>query len=423
MTVMTQQTASDPRPAPAPEAAAPEVDLGSVNLFDPALHADGDPHRIWAHMRRAAPLHRQTLPDGRGFASVTRYQDVRRVLSDSRAFTSERGSLLDQLGHGDEAAGQMMVSTDPPDHAALRRPLQHALQRTALEAARPRIRAAARAVLAPAAAGEPFDLVTSALDFPMMFTGALMGIPERDWPDLVRWTSMAASPEDPGFKVGSRHATLAIAHHELFSYFTEQTAARPDGSGDLLDLLAGLGTRAKTVYNCYSLLLGANATTPHAFTGTVLALLEHPDQLAEARRHPELVPSLVEEGLRWTSPASSFLRHAVEDVELEGGLLRKGEAVAAWVGSANRDETVFADAARFDLRRTKNRHITFGVGAHYCLGAILARLALNELLTELLGRLEHIEPAGPVRRLRSNFIAGLGSMPVAMTLRPPGPAA
>jgi cytochrome P450 len=395
-----------------------DVDLSTVDLFDAGLYADGDPHSIWAVMRDSAPLHRQVLRDGRAFASVTRYRDASRVLGNAREFTSERGSLLCQLGQGDASAGQMLVSSDPPRHRELRRPLQRAMAPRALDAARDGIRAAVRAVLEPGIGGEPFDLASAALDFPMRFTGALMGFPEPDWADLVRWTTMAAAPDDPAVKVGSGAATLAIAHHELFSYFARQSKARPNGSGDLLDVLSTMDTDAETVYNCYSLLLGANATTPHALTGTLLALMAHPDQFAMARRDPTLVPSLVEEGLRWTSPANSFLRHAVVDAELDGGEVRAGEAVAVWVGSANRDATVFDDPFRFDIKRTRNPHLTFGFGPHYCLGAHLARMALRALFGELLNRVDAVEPAGPIQHTRSNFVAGISSMPIRMVVQP-----
>ncbi|HKN57015.1 MAG TPA: cytochrome P450 [Amycolatopsis sp.] len=397
-----------------------DVELSTVDLFDTGLYADGDPHPVWTTMRETAPLHRQTLKDGRSFASVTRYADACKVLGDSKAFTSERGSLLEQLGRGDAAAGQMLVSTDAPRHTALRRPLQKAMTPRALAASADRVRLAARRVLEPGLGGGSFDLAKSAFEFPMTFTGALMGLPEADWPDLVRWTSMAAAPEDPAFRIGSRGATLAIAHHELFSYFAVQAKERPLGDGSLLDLLSTMDadgaplTEAEIVYNCYSLLLGANATTPHAFTGTVLALLAHPDQAEAARQNPSLVQPLVEEGLRWTSPANSFLRHAVDDIELSGGLVNAGEAVAVWVGSANRDPDVFEDPFRFDIERTPNRHIAFGFGPHYCLGAHLARMALRALFAEFL-RLRSIELAGDVRHTRSNFVAGISSMPVRIT--------
>jgi cytochrome P450 len=227
---------------------------------------------------------------------------------------------------------------------------------------------------------------------------------------------MAAAPADRGLCVRNPAATLAIAHHGLFEYFAGQVRRRTAGSGDdliglLMSMLAG-GERLRpeeVIYNCYSLLLGANATTPHVAAGTVLALIEHPQSDVRARGS---VPDLVEEGLRWTSPANSFLRYARRDVELSGGLVRSGEAVAVWVGAANHDATVFPRPYDFDPGRQNNRHIAFGYGPHYCLGAPLARMTLRIFFAELFRMFGRIELGGPVRHLASNFIAGITHLPV-----------
>ena len=207
-------------------------------------------------MRARHPLHRQTLPDGRTFLSVTRHADACRVLGDHRAFTSERGSLLQQLDRGDAAAGKMLVSTDPPRHAELRAPLAGPLSAKALAPREPEIRAAVRRILRPALEAGTWDLAAVAGELPMAIAGTLMGIPPQDWPQLSRWTAMAAAPSDPTLCVRNPAATLAIAHHGLFEYFT----GRLDGRGDdLIGVLRTAGRSAEeVVYNCYSLLLGAN---------------------------------------------------------------------------------------------------------------------------------------------------------------------
>lgn len=408
----------EPEPGP--------VDLDEVDLFDARFYADGDPHPVWTTMRAHAPLHRQVLPDGRAFWSVTRYRDACRVLGNHREFTSERGSLLIQLGQHDAASGRMLVATDPPRHLELRRPLNAMFTGQALAASEHRIRAAARSVLEPARHGGAWDLAKQATMLPMAVAGALMDLPERDWADLVEWTAMAAAPDDPGHRLASTGATLVIAHHRLFEYFSERVAERAGtgtGADDAIRLLMTMragGDRLsheEIVVNCYSLLLGANATTPHTLAGTVLALIEHPDQFRAVRADRRRVPALVEEGLRWTSPATSFLRYAREDVELSGGVVPAGDAVAVWVGSANRDEDVFTEPQRFDLGRTDNRHIAFGFGPHYCLGAAVARLTLRLFFEEVLELIEEFELAGEPRHLASNFVAGLASMPVRARLR------
>ncbi|MFI9782960.1 cytochrome P450 [Kitasatospora sp. NPDC051984] len=410
------------------------VDPSQVDLFDPEFHAGGDPHTVWAAMRERAPLHLSRLPDGRSFHSVTRYHDACQVLGNHREFTSERGSLLNQLGHGDAAAGKMLVATDPPRHSELRRPLNRMFTGRGLARSEHRIRAAVRALLARALDGErapdgersldgePFDLAREATMLPMAIAGALMDLPEPDWADLVQWTGMAAAPQDPVFMIRNSHATLAIAHHRLFEYFEQQYEARKGTEGDdafrlLMTMRDGELTREEVVVNCYSLLLGANATTPHTVAGTVLALIERPEQFRAVRENPDLIPGLVEEGLRWTSPASSFLRYATEDVELSGGTVPKGGAVAVWVGSANRDADVFPDPYRFDVTRQENRHIAFGYGAHYCLGATVARLTLRIFFEEVLDTVEEFTLAGEPRHLTSNFVAGLTGLPVLARAR------
>ncbi|MFH7334830.1 cytochrome P450 [Streptomyces sp. KHY 26] len=397
------------------------TDPAAADLFDPEFHASGDPHAVWAHLREHAPLHRQVLPDGRRFWSVTRYDDVCRVLGDHREFTSERGSVLTQLGHDDVSSGKMLVSTDPPRHGLLRRPLNRRLTARALADWEGRIRRAVTEFLSPALGGGVWDVAGRAYRLPMTVAGALMGVPEEDWDDLVRWTAMAAAPDDAEFSVGSGAATLAVAHHQTFDYFASQVRARrraepaEDLIGHLMSMSAGDAplTDEEVIYNCYSILLGANATTPHTVSGTLLALSEHPDQLRKAAGDPAaVVPTLVEEGLRWTSPASSFLRYAVTDTELAGSRVAAGDAVAAWIGSANRDERVFTDPYRFDVLREDNRHLAFGHGPHYCLGAPLARITFRILFDEFFRVFRSVETAGPARHLRSVFIAGLTHLPV-----------
>jgi cytochrome P450 len=344
------------------------------------------------------------------------------VLGDHRGFTSQRGSLLHQLGRGDAAAGLMLVSTDPPRHSELRAPLNGVFSVRALGAREEGIREAVRRILRPALDAGVWDVAERAAELPMAVAGALLGLPEQDWPRLSRWTAMAASPAEPALCVRTPAATLAIAHHALFEYFAEQIRHRTaaDRGDDLIAFLMNMragGERLRDeelIYNCYSLLLGANATTPHAAAGTVLALIERPADLARARA---ALPGLVEEGLRWTSPANSFLRYAVDDVELSGGPVRRGEAVAVWIGAANRDEDVFPAPYRFDPTRPENRHIAFGHGPHYCLGAALARTTLRIFFDELLGSVERIELGGPVQHLASHFIAGVTHLPVRTTKR------
>jgi cytochrome P450 len=404
-----------------------DVDLDSVDLFDLDLYSTGDPHPIWDVMRERAPVHHQVLPDGREFWSVTRYEDVRRVLGDHREFTSERGTVPTHLGTDDAAAGVLMTSTDPPRHTEVRRPLNAKLTARAVRSWEDKIRATVRRFLEPALDGGTFDLAEQALLLPALVTGPLLGIPEKDWAELVQLTAMVTAPSDPHFLVGSEAATLAISHHELLNYVRDwATTRRADGGEDdsLLHHLMSVRPGGEPLsdeeiaLDGYSILLGANVTTPHTVSGTVQALVERPEQFAKAQADPTLIPNLVEEGLRWTSAACNFMRYAVDDVQIGGGTIPARGAVVAWIGSANRDASVFPDPHTFDITRDgAKRHGAFGFGPHFCIGAPLARMTLRIFFEELLEEFASIELAGEPEHLRSYFIAGMTHMPIAAQKR------
>ncbi|WP_030565058.1 cytochrome P450 [Streptomyces aureocirculatus] len=402
------------------------VDLDHVDLFDPELFALGDPHAIWDVMRAEAPLHHQTLPDGRTFWSVTRYEDVCRVLGDHRVFTSERGTVVTQLGQDDIAAGMLMTSTDPPRHTEVRRSISGRLTARAVASWEERIRRAVVGFLEPALDGGRWDLAEGAWRLPMIVAGALLGIPERDWDELVRLTAMVTAPTDPEFRIGAEHATLTIAHHEIFEYLNAHIRQRRAAGGEaetlfdhLMAVRAGGAplTDEEIAYDAYSLLLGANATTPHTLSGTVLTLIERPEQFDKVQADPSLTPALVEEGLRWTSAACNFMRYATADTDVAGGTVRAGDAVVAWIGSANRDEAQFAAPHQFDVVRAENRHVAFGFGPHYCIGAPLARMTARIFFEELFRMFASVELDGEPQHLRSIFIAGMTHLPLVTRKR------
>jgi cytochrome P450 len=349
------------------------------------------------------------------------------VLGDHREFTSERGTVPTHLGTDDAAAGVLMTSTDPPRHTEVRRPLNAKLTARAVRSWEDKIRATVRRFLEPALDGETFDLAEQALLLPALVTGPLLGIPEKDWAELVQLTAMVTAPSDPHFLVGSEAATLAISHHELLNYVRDwATTRRADGGEDdsLLHHLMSVRPGGEPLsdeeiaLDGYSILLGANVTTPHTVSGTVQALVERPEQFAKAQADPTLIPNLVEEGLRWTSAACNFMRYAVDDVQIGGGTIPARAAVVAWIGSANRDASVFPDPHTFDITRDgAKRHGAFGFGPHFCIGAPLARMTLRIFFEELLEEFASIELAGEPEHLRSYFIAGMTHMPIAAQKR------
>jgi cytochrome P450 len=404
----------------------PTIDLDTIDLTDPDWYRDGHPHTAWQAMREHEPVRWQPAGESLGFWSVTRYADVEFVLRDHTRFTSEHGTLLTLLGRDDPAGGQQMAATDPPRHTRMRSPLQRALTVREAERHRDTIRREVRAILAPAVTGEPFDFASAMAGLPMAVAGTIMDLPRSDWPALTRLTTMSIAPSDPDLMLPSGATpTLETAHRELFAYFADTVAARRRAPGDdLLSLLLTMeidGRRlgaGEVLSNCYSLLLGANVTTPYVPSAAVAELAADPRLSATWLGRPQLVGTGMEEALRWSSPANHFMRHTTAEVELGGVRIPEGDAVVAWLGSANRDAAVFADPFTFDVRRRPNRHIAFGAGPHYCVGHGVARVSLRVLFEELVTHFETFEPAGEPRHLCSNFVAGISHLPVIARVRP-----
>lgn len=400
------------------------VDLDQVDLSDPRLYSHGDPHPIWTQMRREAPVLRHRRADGQSFVSITRYADVIAIARDHDQFTSRGGTVLSILGMPDPAADKMLVASDPPIHTAMREPLTKILSRRALDPFVPEVQRVVHMMLEPILAGEPFDLARAIAPFPMAFAGILMGIPAEDWPVLTQQSISAIAPDDPDYCTGTGAGTLASAHHELFAYLSRMSAQRRRApSDDLISFFQGItiGNRRlrhdEVVYNCYSMLLGANVTTPHTVTGTIAALIDNPaeyDKIVD----PASVQAAVEEGLRWSTPTIHFMRHVLADTRIGDIDVRAGEAVVLWLASADRDAEAFSDPFRFSVTRKPNRHVAFGFGPHFCVGAPLARIALRLLFEEICKIVERFEPAGPIVHLGSNFVGGMKSMPVHARLRP-----
>lgn len=400
------------------------IHLGADDLVDPFLYADGNAYEIWRRLRDVSGLSWRQVDGARGFWSAVRFADADFVLSNPALFTSERGTLLDLLGTDDPAGGTQLAVTDPPRHTEMQTRLKKALALKAVDRQREMIRAKVLGLIEPLGDGGRFDFAPAMLAMPMSVTGTMMGLPERDWEWLTRINTTCIAPDDPDYQSREGRAlTLAVAHHELFGYFQDLVRHRRDHLGD--DLISVLITTrfegrhmsvGEIVSNCYSLLLGANVTTPHS-PNFVMAEFTETGILADWAAHPEVTFTAVEEALRWASPVNHFLRYATTDVELGGTPIAAGDAVVVWLGAANRDDRAFPDASRFDIRRKPNKHLAFGAGPHYCVGHSVARVTLRVLFTELLARFEDFRLAGEPERLVSNFVSGYKHVPVTARRR------
>lgn len=404
------------------------VPFEDKDLLDSSFYALNDAHALWAHLRDTQPAYRCDPGDGReAFWVITRYNDVDRILRDYESFSSRRGTMLCivDLSMPDIASDEMMPDTDPPRHRQLREPLNRALTPRVVARQESAIRTLARDLLRPAIEKNEFDIVQAALMFPMSFTGLLMGIRPEKWKRMSELTTMTIAYDDPDYSLGDPVMTLRQAHHELFASFQDEVSRRPqdDERDDLISILQRMDldenplSERQIMLNCYALLLGANVTTPHVICTMVQMMGQHPDQFDRLRQDPQLRRNAVQEILRWSSPASHFMRYSTRDVDIHGCTIRAGEPVSVWLGSANRDERAFPDPYKFDITRRPNRHLAFGVGPHYCIGSGLATFALGIFLDELLESVQHCEQVAPAQHLHSNFVAGFKHMPIRFTPR------
>jgi cytochrome P450 len=406
------------------QASACPVHVGTTDLVDPTLYSDGDAHTIWAQLRELDQLSWYQVDADRGFWSVVKFSDTDRVLRDTASFTSERGTMLEILGMDDPAGGQQLAVTDPPRHNIMHARLKKALAVKAVDRQREMIRDLVLDLIMPLGGGGVFDFGRAMLAMPMSVTGTMMGLPQADWSWLSRLTTVCIASDDPEFQdAGGKSATLEAAHRELFAYFQDLVRFRREHlSDDLISVL--ISTRfegrhmapGEIVANCYSLLLGANVTTPHAPTYVMAECIES-GVLEDWAAHPDVTGTAIEEALRWSSPVNHMLRYATRDIVVRGTPIAARDAVVVWLGAANRDEEQFPEASTFDIRRKPNKHLAFGIGPHYCVGHSVARVSLRILFEELLSRFEDFRPAGKPERLVSNFVSGYKHVPITARLR------
>ncbi len=396
-------------------------------LSDPGFFVDHDPHPLWKELRENDPIH-WTIDHGTPFWSVTRYDDIISVVSVPTLFSSAyliglpSSPEMEQVTPEMLGSGEMMLMTDPPLHGAMRRAFNRLMLPRAIgrfEAPGPQL---VREILDEAMArGECDFVVDVAARLPMAFICEIMGIPRKDWPDMFKWGNMVAGNEDPEYQVdsGSPLDTRQEGSRNIGLYCMAAALQRRGGDGE--DLLSVLGnatingrllTRSELAHNGLLYVGAGLETTRNAISAGLYALLEHPAQMDMLIEHPEIMPTAVEEILRWASPVTHFARVATRDTTLGGKEIHEGDRVALWFPSANRDEAVFANPYTFDLRRTPNEHLAFSKGEHFCAGAHLARLELRLTLQALLGRMKQIEITGKLERLRSNFLAGIKHLPV-----------
>lgn len=379
-----------------------------MNLADPRTF-ESDRTEFWRSTRAHNPVYRH---EPHGFWVVSRHADVLAVYRDAAHYTSERGNVLvTLLAGGDSAAGRMLAVTDGPRHRELRQILQRAFTPSALDRLTRQVRRNTRTLIVDAVSRGDCDFAADvASRIPITTVGHLLGVPESDHDFLLAQTKRALSSDDRD----SDELESSLARNEILAYFTDLLAdRRTTPADDVLTALAVTQLSAEEiVLNCYSLLIGGDETSRLSMIEAVRALAAHPSQWDVLRNGDIDLAAATDEVLRWSTPAMHFGRTAIADTEIAGHPIAAGEVVTLWLSSANRDETVFAEPDRFDLRRTPNKHLAFSYGPHYCVGAQLARIEIAELLAALRKYATGFEIVGEPRRIHSNFLTGYSTLPV-----------
>jgi cholest-4-en-3-one 26-monooxygenase len=406
--------------------------LTALDVIGPDTFArNGYPHAAWRTLRRESPIHWFDLPGGVGFWSVVRRADIVRISKQPTRFLNAPRLAIFEEGapvEGERTFVRQLLNMDPPEHARYRQAASGWFTPRAIQRRRPEVERITRDLLAEMGGDGDWTEADFVRDLAAPLTlsvlADMLGVPREDWEDMFRWTNHIVGSADPEFASAGEDVARK-ARDDLFRYFAElATERRANPRDDIVSVLAraevdGEPMRPLELLSYFALLVVAgNETTRNAASGGLLALVENPGEMQKLRRDPSLVESAVEEIVRWTSPVIQFCRTATEDVELHGSKVKAGDSLCLLYPSANRDEEAFADPDVFRVDRRPNPHLAFGIGEHFCLGANLARLELRVIFGELAHRLEDVELAGPVERMRSGFLGGVKRMPIRFRLKP-----
>jgi cytochrome P450 len=398
-------------------------------LADPLAYTDeARLHQAMALLRREAPVQFVEAEGYKPFFAVTRHADIMAIERDSALWLSAPRAVLARRPAAGKAASPVrtLVNMDDPDHRVKRAIAADWFRPKAMRALDTRIRELARRYVDRMAGyGGACDFVSQvAVHYPLYVILSLLGLPESDFPRILKLTQEIFGTDD----AENQRSDSAGGHLDVlldfFGYFTALTAdRRAHPTGDLASAIANARVDGELLDDveavAYYIIIATagHDTTSSTLAGGLHALAERPRQLDRLRRDPALLPLAVEEMIRWVTPVKGFMRTASADTSVHGVPVRKGDDVLLSYPSANRDEDVFPDPFAFDVGRSPNHHLAFGFGAHYCLGAALARMELSAFFAELLPRLEAIDLAGPPEWVATTFVGGLKHLPVSYTVR------
>jgi cytochrome P450 len=406
------------------------MDEAARVFADPQAYADeARLHAALTHLRANSPVSWVDVPDYRPFWAITKHSDVMDIERANTLFTNSPRPLLATV-EGDEQQAAIGVSTlihmDDPQHRAVRAIGGDWFRPKAMRALKVRIdELAKRYVDHMLEAGPECDFVQEvAVNYPLYVIMSMLGIPESDFPRMLKYTQELFGSEDAEFQRGTTKEEQMVVLLEMFQYFNELTASRREHpTEDLASAIANATIDGEPLSDIdtvsYYLIIATagHDTTSATIAGGLHALIDNPEQRERLRANMDLMPLATEEMVRWVTPVKEFMRTAREDTEVRGVPIAAGESVLLSYVSSNRDEEVFDDPFRFDVGREPNKHNAFGYGVHFCLGAALARMEVNSFFTELVPRLESIELTGDPAHIATIFVGGLKHLPIRYSLK------
>jgi cytochrome P450 len=408
----------------------PTIESPGAMLADPLAYTDeAKLHAGLATLRATAPVSRVEVAGYAPFWAITKHADIMEIERANDIFTNSPRPVLMTAASDEAQAGvgiRTLIHMDDPDHRDLRAIGTNWFRPKAMRALKARAdELAKRFVDKMVTEGPECDFVQQvAVNYPLYMIMSLLGVPEADFPMMLKLTQELFGSDDDEFKRSADQGEQMTALLEMFQYFTALTASRRENpTDDLASTISNARINGEPLSDIdtvsyYAIIAAAgHDTTSASIAGGMNALIEHPDQLARLKDDMSLMPLAVEEMIRWTTPVKEFMRTAQQDYEIRSVRIPAGESVLLSYVSGNRDEDVFDQPFRFDITRDPNKHISFGYGVHFCLGAALARMEVNSFFTELLPRLDSVEPAGVPQHMATIFVGGLKHLPIRYSLR------
>ncbi|MDP6977131.1 MAG: cytochrome P450 [Myxococcota bacterium] len=408
------------------------IDIDPADLIVPRNYGkSGQPHGTWTRLRESSPVHRCEVDGYEPFWAITRHADIMEISGQPEIFSNSAGPMILSNEQVEQrrndkspfASMRTIIETDPPEHRDLRKIASGLFTPRKIQGLDDLVTECAREHIDKFGAEGECDFVeTVAQRHPLRVLATLLGVEREDEETMLELTQQLFGADDPDLRREGENrekatAELGLEFYNLFNRIIEDRRANP--RDDLASKLANAklpdGTPLGPVETFGYFLIVFTAghdTTRNAIAGGMHALLENPDQLELLCKDPELAPKAIEEIVRWTSPVNYMRRRVMQDVVLHGQEIPAGDDLVMFYCSANRDDSVFDRPFEFDITRHPNRHLGFGTGEHFCLGAHVARLSSRALFLEIARRLEYAEPTAPATWIESSFVVGLKTLPM-----------